>query len=234
MRIVGLTGSIGMGKSTVARLFRQCGVPVFDADQTVHRLLHPHGAGVAPVLALWPQADDGQGGIDRQKLGQAVFADPAARARLEGILHPLVRQAQARFLRRHRTNRTPVVVLDIPLLFETGSARSCDLTLTVTAPYFLQRQRVLRRPGMTETRFAAILAAQMPDAEKRCRADVVIRNGLSRGATMRQVRQLLERLRSIPQKHFSDLRTAVLLRSAAHVRPVHCAAVLAKPPFSIP
>ena len=195
MIVMGLTGSIGMGKSTVATLFRCCGVPVFDADQAVHRLLASEGAGVAPVLAVWPDVGDVCGGIDRGLLGQAVFGDVAARRRLEQILHPLVRQARTRFLRRHRRNRTPVVVLDIPLLFETGSDRVCDLTVTVTAPAFLQRQRVLRRPGMTEARLQAILAAQMPDVLKRRRADIVIYNGLSRGETLRQLRRILMNIR---------------------------------------
>ena len=128
-------------------------------------------------------------------LGQAIFGNSAARQRLESLLHPLVRQARQQFLQRHRRNRTPIVVLDIPLLFETGSDRSCDLTLTVTAPAFLQRQRVLRRPGMTAARLQAILAAQMPDAEKRRRADDVILNGLSRGETMRQLCRVLVKIR---------------------------------------
>jgi dephospho-CoA kinase len=195
MVIVGLTGSIGMGKSTVATLFQRCGVPVFDADRAVHTLLAPGGAGVAPVLADWPDVGDDCGGIDRRLLGQAIFGNSAARQRLESLLHPLVRQARQQFLQRHRRNRTPIVVLDIPLLFETGSDRACDLTLTVTAPAFLQRQRVLRRPGMTAARLQAILAAQMPDAEKRRRADDVILNGLSRGETMRQLCRVLVKIR---------------------------------------
>jgi dephospho-CoA kinase len=196
MKTLGLTGSIGMGKSTVSAMFRRCGVPVFDADQCVHTLLAAGGAGVAPVLSVWPQARAADGSVDRRALGQAIFASDVARRQLEGILHPLVRQARGRFVRQQRRQRTPVAVLDIPLLFETGGERECDLTLVVSAPAFLQRQRVLRRAGMTETRFRVILAAQWPDAVKRRRADIVIRNGLSRAVTLRQVRRILSQMRT--------------------------------------
>jgi dephospho-CoA kinase len=192
---LGLTGSIGMGKSTTAGLFRLLGVPVYDADRAVHRLLAPGGAGVSPILAAFPDAGDSAGGIDRQALGGLVFAHPAALYRLEAILHPLVRHAESRFLAAALRRRLPLVVLDVPLLFETGGERRCDAVAVVSAPYFLQRQRVLARPGMTDATLAGILARQTPDQVKRRRADAVIRTGIGRRPALRQILSLLNRLR---------------------------------------
>jgi dephospho-CoA kinase len=185
--VLGLTGSIGMGKSTTAAMLRRLAVPVFDADRVVHRLLAPGGAGVQPVTADFPGVRSKSGGIDRQLLGKQVFADAAALGRLERILHPMVRAAEKRFLRHARAQRKRLAVLDIPLLFETGGERRCDYVLVVSAPALVQRQRLLWRPGMTEIRLAAILEKQMPDCEKRRRADFVIPTGLGRNLTLRRL-----------------------------------------------
>ncbi len=167
---LGLTGSVGMGKSTTARFFSEAGVPVWDADATVHRLYAAGGAAVEPVAALCPAAR-GPDGIDRAALKAWIAADPAALRRIETIVHPLVAAARAAFL--HETS-APLVVLDIPLLFETGADLAMDATLLVTAPARLQRARVLARPGMTEAQFEAILARQMPDRDKRARATHIL------------------------------------------------------------
>ncbi len=186
MVILGLTGSIGMGKSTAAAMLRRLGVPVHDADAAVHRLLGRNGAAVPKVAAAFP-GTAGPDGIDRAALGRRVFGDTAALRRLEGILHPMVRAETARFLRRMRARRAPLVVLDIPLLFETGGEERCAAILVVSAPGFLQRARVLARPGMDASRFAAIRAKQMPDSEKRLRADFVVPTGLGRRETLRRL-----------------------------------------------
>jgi dephospho-CoA kinase len=194
MIVLGLTGSVGMGKSTAAAMFRRLGVPVHDSDAAVHRLLAPGGAAVKAVAAAFPEALGADGGIDRAALGRRVFADAAALKRLERILHPLVRCSQDRFLKQARARRLPLVVLDIPLLFETGGGRRCDLVVVVSAPAAVQRARVMARPGMTEARFRAILAKQMPDAEKRRRADIVVPSGLGRAVTFRRLARLVRRL----------------------------------------
>ncbi len=191
MYVLGLTGSIGMGKSTAARLLRRLGVPVHDADAAVHRLLAPGGAAVAPVLAAFPGVAGPDGGIDRRALGARVFRDPAALKRLEAILHPRVRAEARGFLRRQQRRRARVVVLDIPLLYETGGEALCDAVVVVSAPGWLQAQRVLRRPGMTPETFAAIRAKQLPDADKRRRADFVVPTGLGKGHTLRRLRRIV-------------------------------------------
>jgi dephospho-CoA kinase len=198
MIVLGLTGSIGMGKSTAAAALRSLGLPLFDADAVVHRLLRPKGAAIAPVAAAFPELEPGAAGIDRRRLGSLVFGDPAALVRLEGIIHPLVEEAERRFLGSARARRARIAVLDIPLLFETGGDRRCDYVLVVSAPKFLQRQRVLRRPGMHEARLAAILAQQMPDAEKQRRADFVVPTGLGRDLSLRRLRGIVRLLRSKP------------------------------------
>ena len=197
MYLLGLTGSIAMGKSTAAATFRALGVPVFDADAAVHRLLAPAGAAVAEVSAAFP-ACVRDGAIDRRALGRVAFADPAALARLEAILHPRVRAAQRRFLARCAALRRPLVVLDIPLLFETAGERLLDAVAVVSAPAFVQAQRVLRRPGMTPEQLAAVRARQMPDAEKRRRADFVIATGLERRHAVVAIAGLVDRLRGRP------------------------------------
>lgn len=192
MIILGLTGSIGMGKSTVAAMFRRWRVPVFDADATVHALQARSGAALPAMAAAFPGVVAG-GVLDRAALGAHVFGDAVALKTLEGIVHPLVAETRARFLRRHR--RQALVVLDIPLLFERGGAGQCDVVAVVSAPAAVQRARVLARPGMTVAKFDAILARQVPDAIKRERADVVIPTGGSKATTARVVRTLVWALR---------------------------------------
>ena len=194
MIILGLTGSIAMGKSVAAGQFRQQGVPVYDADAAVHRLLGPQGAAVSPVELAFPgvRRDTPRGSaIDRAALGRIVFADKAGLRRLESILHPLVRGEERRFLAAAARRRCRLVVLDIPLLFETGSESRCDAVAVVSAPTAVQRQRALRRPGMDPARLATILAAQTPDAEKRRRADFIIQTGLGRRFSLRAIRRIL-------------------------------------------
>jgi dephospho-CoA kinase len=193
--VVGLTGSIGMGKSTAAATLRRMGVPLFDADQVVHQLLARGGGAVSRVGAAFPGMRTTKGDIDRQRLGTRVFGDPKALARLEGILHPMVAEAEKRFLAQARARRAPIAVLDIPLLFESRGAARCDYVIVVSAPVLLQRQRVMRRPGMTEARFAAIKSQQMSDPEKRRRADFVVRTGLDRGRSVRRLRAIVAGLR---------------------------------------
>lgn len=168
--LLGLTGSIGMGKSTTAAMFAELGIPVWDADAAVHRLYAPGGAAVAPLAQAFPQALR-DGGIDRAALKQAIAADPTALKRIESIVHPLVAADRAAFV---AAATAPLVVLDIPLLFEGGHEAMMDAVLVVTAPPEVQRARVLSRPGMTEAQFDLILSRQMPDAEKRARATHVI------------------------------------------------------------
>jgi dephospho-CoA kinase len=194
MFVLGLTGSIAMGKSTAAKVFRSLGVPVFDADAVVHRLLEPGGAAVGPVGEAFPECRN-DGAIDRQQLGRLAFGDSAALARLEAILHPLVRNAERRFLARAAAARQPLVVLDIPLLFETEGERRVDAVAVVSAPAFLQRQRVLRRAGMTAERLAGIRTRQLPDAEKRRRADFVIATGLDRRLAVAAVAAIVDAVR---------------------------------------
>ena len=191
MIVIGLTGSVGMGKSTTASLFAAVGVPVFDADACVHALYR--GAAVAPVSALFPDVLR-DGVIDRAALGTHVIGDSAAMARLEAIVHPLVRAERAVFLARNEAAGARVVVLDIPLLFETASELAVDVVVLASAPEAVQKARVLARPGMTDARFAAILAKQVPDAEKRRRAHYVIETGAGFEAAEQQVRAVLAAL----------------------------------------
>ncbi|MBC7160301.1 MAG: dephospho-CoA kinase [Porphyrobacter sp.] len=189
--VLGLTGSIGMGKSTVAAMFADLGVPVFDADAEVRRMQGPGGALLPAIEAAFP-GTTGPAGVDREALGAAVFGDAAALTRLEAIVHPAVRAAREAFLIEH--GGAPLVVFDIPLLFETGADAEVDATLVVSAPPEMQRARVLARPGMTPERFASILARQMPDAEKRARADHVIDTGRPLDQTRAAVAALVDRL----------------------------------------
>lgn len=196
MKILGLTGSIGMGKSTAAAMLRRLGVPVHDADATVHALFAPGGKAVAPVAAAFPGVVGADGAVDRIALGAQVFGDDVALKRLEAIVHPLVRAAEREFLARHRRYHTPVVVLDIPLLFETQGEARCDLVAVVSAPAFLQAARVLARPGMTRARLDAVLAKQMPDRQKRHLADVVIPTGLGKVPALKRLKALVQKLRA--------------------------------------
>ena len=172
-RILGLTGSIGMGKTTTAAMFADAGVPVWDADAAVHRLYASGGAATQAVAGLCPEAV-GPAGVDRPALKRWLARTPDGLARLEGAVHPLVARDRAAFIEHAAGQGARLVLLDIPLLFETGADRECDATITVSAPEALQRARVLARPGMTEQALAQLLARQMPDAEKRARADHVI------------------------------------------------------------
>ncbi|NKB49297.1 MAG: dephospho-CoA kinase [Alphaproteobacteria bacterium] len=194
MFVLGLTGSIGMGKSTAADMLRRLGVPVHDADAVVHRLLAADPQVRAAIAARFPGAVEGET-IDRQALGATVFADPAARADLEAILHPPVRAAARQFVRNQARAGASLVVLDIPLLYETGGEANVDAVLVVTAPAFLQARRVLSRPGMSAERFAGILASQIPDREKRRRADYIVETGLGKAYTYRRLQRLVAKLR---------------------------------------
>jgi dephospho-CoA kinase len=186
--VLGLTGSIGMGKSATARLFREAGVPVHDADASVHALYR--GEAVPLVEEAFPGATR-EGAVDREALGRMVLADPAALKRLEAIVHPLVRAAEISFLKAAISASQPLVALDIPLLFETGGDRRCDAVVVVSAPAPVQKQRVLERRGMTPEKFEAILAKQTPDSEKRSRAHWVIDTGRGFDAARRQVRDVV-------------------------------------------
>ncbi|MBK1659725.1 dephospho-CoA kinase [Paracraurococcus ruber] len=195
MKVIGLTGGIGMGKSTAANTFRRLHVPVFDADAAVHALQGWGGRAVAPIAAAFPGTVE-NGRVEREALRRAVLGDPAALKRLERIVHPLVRDAERRFLAAARRRSERLVVLDIPLLFETRGQGRCDLVVVVTAPAAVQRARVLRRKGMTEERLRWILGRQMPDREKRRRADILVNTGLSRHAAQRAIRKLVKDLRA--------------------------------------
>lgn len=201
MIILGLTGSIGMGKTTAAKNFRRLGVPVHDADAAVHELLGPGGAAVEDISKAFPKAVV-DGVVDRQQLGASVFDDKRALRRLEGILHPRVQQHKKRFLGIMARADIPVVVLDVPLLFETGGDKSCDAVITVSAPAFIQAARVLARPGMTPEKLKSILARQMPDAEKRRRADFIVPTGLGRVENLRSVRKILRTVRHWRGRHW--------------------------------
>jgi dephospho-CoA kinase len=192
--ILGLTGSIGMGKSTTARLLAEEGAPVYDSDAAVHALYVKGGAAVEAVAKEFPAALR-DGAIDRAALGPAVLGEPGAMKRLEAIVHPLVRAEQAKFLRQHHAAGAPLVVLDIPLLFETEADKLVDAVIVVTAPADVQRERALAREGMDERKFAHILAKQMPDAEKRERADFLVNTGLGLEEARAQIRAVLEVVR---------------------------------------
>jgi dephospho-CoA kinase len=217
MVIVGLTGSIGMGKSTAATMLRQMGVLVYDADAAVHALQAPGGAALPPIEAAFPGVVK-NGVLDRQALGARVFGDKKALRRLEAIVHPLVAQRQRTFLKRAARRGVPLVVLDIPLLFEGRGERRVDATMVVTAPAFLQRRRVLARPGMTAEKFAGILRQQVPDRTKRRLATVVIPTGLglapTRAALAKAVATLKQRPgRCWPPDPWREKFTARLARS---------------------
>ena len=191
-RIIGLTGSIGMGKSTVAQMFEALGVPVFDADAVVRAMQGPGGTILPAIEAIFPGVT-GSDGLDRAELGRRVFGDPEQLAKLESIMHPAVAERRKLFLEKH--SDAPLVVFDIPLLFEKGGVAGVDAVVVVSAPEPVQRERVLARDGMTEEKFAQILALQMPDAEKRKRADNVIDTGQTLAETRADVARLVERLK---------------------------------------
>lgn len=200
MIVLGLTGGIAMGKSRAAAAFRACGAPVFDADAVVHLLTGPGGEAVPAIEKAFPGVLDAAGGVDRGRLGPLVFADAAALRRLEAIVHPLVRAEEGRFLRRCCRAGLPLAVLDVPLLFETGGDARVDRVAAVSAHPLLQRERALRRPGMTGARLAQVRAKQTPDAEKRRRADYVIPSGHDRGLLADRVGRIVEEAGSLPPR----------------------------------
>jgi dephospho-CoA kinase len=199
MIVLGLTGSAAMGKSATAKMFADEGVPVFDADAVVHELYN--GAAVAPVEAVFPGVTI-NGRIDRERLAANVFNDPEALKKLESIVHPLVRAAQDKFRADAEKSGTPIAVLDIPLLFETGGAARVDATVVVTAPADIQKSRLLERPGMTVEKIEGMLARQMPDSEKKSRADFVIDTSRGFDAARAEVRNILQQLkeRGLPRR----------------------------------
>jgi dephospho-CoA kinase len=197
MFIIGLTGSLGMGKSTTARFFAEEGVPVHDADSVVHRLYE--GEAVAAIEAAFPGTTSG-GKVDRERLGAWVLKDPDALKRLEAIVHPLVAAAERHLIAEAQARGEKVVVLDIPLLFETGADRRVDAVVVVSAPAEVQRSRVLERPGMTMAKLEAVLARQLPDAEKRRRADFVVDTSRGFDSARAQVRAILGAIATMPKR----------------------------------
>ena len=206
MIILGLTGSIGMGKSTAAAVLCRLGVPLYDADAEIHKMLGPGGTAVALVEAAFPGVRNEAGGIDRARLGQRVFGKPAELRRLEHILHPMVRAVERRWVARQRACGTRLAVLDIPLLFETDRIDRVDGVIVVSAPARLQRERVMRRKGMTAERLAAILKSQLADREKRRRADFVVTTALGRSVGARQLAAIVRRV------HRGEWRRSMRLR----------------------
>jgi dephospho-CoA kinase len=191
MIVLGLTGSVGMGKSATAKMFADEGAPVFDADAAVHRLYEGEAV---PLIAMAFPGTVSAGRVDRERLSQAVVGNSEAFARLEAIIHPLVRKTREKFLAAAKAKGAEVSVLDIPLLFETGGEREVDKIVVVSAPHVVQKERVLARPGMTEAKFSAIVAKQMPDSEKRKRADFVIDTSRGFEAAREEVRAILRAL----------------------------------------
>lgn len=198
MIVLGLTGSIGMGKSTASTMFAEAGIPVYSADDAVHRL---YGGRAAPLIeAAFPGTVEA-GAVDRGKLSAAVLGDDAAMKKLEAIIHPLVREEEVRFIREAEMSGADIVLLDIPLLFETGGEKRVDHVVVVSAPAEVQRQRVLARPGMTAEKLDAILARQMPDAEKRARADFIIDSGGSFDDMRCRIGEIIAELRGKSAGH---------------------------------
>jgi len=191
MIILGLTGSIGMGKSTTATMFREEGIPVYDADAAVHLLYE--GKAVDIIEQAFPGTTDGKR-VDRSALAEQVVGNSEKMKKLESLIHPLVAAERENFLKARRKNREPLVVLDIPLLFETGAEKLCDMILVVTAPAEIQKQRVMSRPGMSEEKFTKIRDRQMPDAEKRDKADFIIDTSLGIESAKKSVAEIIEQI----------------------------------------
>jgi dephospho-CoA kinase len=197
MFIIGLTGSLSMGKSTTAGFFTEAGVPVHDADAQVHRL---YEGVAAPVIEAAFPGTTAAGKVDRARLAKRVVDDPDALRRLEALVHPMVQEAEARFLAQAEASGATIAVLDIPLLFETGADRRVDATVVVTAPGDIQRERALQRPGMTPEKLEAILARQMPDSEKRRRADFVVDTSGGFEAARARVQEILRAVATMPKR----------------------------------
>jgi len=205
MIVLGLTGSIGMGKSTAASMLENMSVPVFDSDAEVHRLLSSDDTAYRALAAQFPfyryfmiygrKGKNSRRPFNRKKLGKLVFGNIKERKKLESILHPLVQKAQGEFIRKQRIAGADIVALDIPLLFETGAEQRVDYTINISAPAFVQQQRVLARPNMTQKKFDVILKTQMSDAEKCARADFVVPSGLGKAATMKALKKIIHDLR---------------------------------------
>ena len=191
MRIIGLTGSIATGKSSVSDMFRYLRIPVHDADRSVHNFLGPYGLAVLDIIAAFGNIGNLDNGIDRQKLGDIIFSDPEAKNRLELIVHPLIWQDRQKFFKHMRLQNRKIVVVDIPLLFETGSDMVCDNIICVWAPYFLQRQRALHRAGMTQQKLDAILNNQLPQHTKMQLADFCLPTGLGKAYTYKLLKRWL-------------------------------------------
>lgn len=206
MIVLGLTGSIGMGKSTAAAALRRLGVPLYDADAEIHKMMGPGGTAVAAVEAAFPGVRAENGAIDRRKLGARVIGRSEELRRLEAILHPMVRAVERHWVAQQRARGAKLVVLDIPLLFETDRIDRIDGVIVVSAPLRLQRERVMRRPGMTTERFAAILDSQFSDREKRQRADFVVNTALSHATAARQLAAIVRRVRQEKWRRSTRLR----------------------------
>lgn len=194
MLLIGLTGSIGMGKSETAKMFRQLDVPVYDADASVHGLYAPGGAAVGPIGEAFPGVIV-NGGVDRQALSRCVLGMPEEMKKLEAIVHPLVGRVQLEFLKESHESGHDMVVLDIPLLYETGGETRVDVVVVVSAPFHIQQQRVLARPEMTEAKFAAIHAKQVSDADKRARADFIVETDKGLEHACAEVKKIVEALK---------------------------------------
>jgi len=197
MFVLGLTGSIGMGKSTTAQLFAECGVPVYDADATVHRLYASEA--VEAIEQAFP-GSTGEQGVDRTKLSAQVVGNKDAMRQLESIVHPMLRAHETEFLNAAEKSGAPVAVLDIPLLFETGADSRVDAVVVVSAPHSVQRERILARPGMTADKLEAIIARQMPDADKRARADFVVDTSAGLDSAREQIRHVLAKVATMPRR----------------------------------
>ena len=191
MRIIGLTGSIATGKSSVSDMFRYLRIPVHDADKSVHNFLGPHGLAVSDIIAAFGDVGNLNNGIDRQKLGDIIFGDPEAKNQLELIIHPLVWQDRRKFVKHMKLQNRKIMVVDIPLLFETRSDIICDNIICVWAPYFLQRQRALHRAGMTQQKLDAILNNQLPQHTKMRLADFCLPTGLGKAYTYKLLKRWL-------------------------------------------
>ncbi len=205
MVIVGLTGSIGMGKSETAKMFRSLGICVYDADAAVHGIYAPGGSAVAPIEAAFPGVT-GVNGVDREALAKQVLNDAAALKKLESIVHPLVGLEQQRFLELAAEENAEIIVIDVPLLYETGGQKRVDCVVLVSAPYELQRERVLTRPGMSEEKFQSILSKQVPDAQKRELADYIIDSSQGLEPAMAQVKALIPLLKKVPARAWNARR----------------------------